>query len=218
MKGASASSDTLATHFTTADRSYHTNQSIGFANVLGQAHANEKSGGSIAPTDEIMPEDFALLEDESLALAGAPWAKEGILHHKHHLDSQDKKSKKGNWTECFAVIEKGQMRLFSFNSKASMRTQKNKTQRAGTVVGGGNWTESAEDLGSFALRQTLANTLPPPGYDKSRPFVFALTMPDGAVHLFQVGTPEIALEFVSTANYWSARLSKEPLVGSVRCV
>jgi len=184
--------------------------------VLGKAEVIEKSGGSIAPTDEIVPEDFCLLEDESLALAGAPWAKEGILHHKYHLDSQDKKSKKGNWTECFAVIEKGQMRLFSFNSKASMRTQKNKTLRGGAVVvGGGNWTESAEDLGSFALRQTLANTLPPPGYDKSRPFVFALTMPDGAVHLFQVGTPEIATEFVSTANYWSARLSKEPLVGSV---
>jgi hypothetical protein len=33
--------------------------------------------------------------------------------------------------------------------------------------------------------------------------------------LFQVGTPEIAGEFMSTANYWSARLSKEPLFGGV---
>jgi hypothetical protein len=40
-------------------------------------------------------------------------------------------------------------------------------------------------------------------------------LPTGAVHLFQAGTPEIVREFVSTANYWSARLSKQPLVGGV---
>jgi hypothetical protein len=40
-------------------------------------------------------------------------------------------------------------------------------------------------------------------------------LPSGAVHLFQVGTPEIAIEFMTTANYWSARLSKEPLAGGV---
>lgn len=75
--------------------------------------------------------------------------------------------------------------------------------------------ENAEELDSFALRHTIASTLPPPGYSKTRPHVWALSLPSGAVHLFQVGTPEIAEEFMTTANYWSARLSKEPLSGSV---
>jgi len=128
----------------------------------------------------------------------------------------DKKAKDRNWNECFAVVEKGWMRLFSFNVKSSSMRMRNKNlQNTGGVVGGGNWSENAEALGSFLLRQTIASALPPPGYSKSRPHVWALSLPTGAVHLFQVGTPEIVKEFVSTANYWSARLSKEPMVGGI---
>lgn len=187
--------------------------SIGFANALSQAIIREESGGDIG---EDNPRTTPLLEDESLELAGAPWAKEGILKHKHHLESVDKKAKDRNWMESFAVIEKGWMRLFSFNMNAKSMRQKAKNQRAaGGVVGGGNWTDSAEKLGKFLLRQTIASALPPPGYSKTRPHVWALSLPTGAVHLFQVGTPEIVKEFVTTANYWSARLSKEPLVGGI---
>jgi hypothetical protein len=75
--------------------------------------------------------------------------------------------------------------------------------------------DNAEALDSFPLRQTIASALPPPGYSKTRPHVFALSLPNGAVHLFQVGTPDIVREFVCTTNYWSARLSKEPLTGGV---
>jgi hypothetical protein len=75
--------------------------------------------------------------------------------------------------------------------------------------------ENAEQLEVFVLRQTIASTLPPPGYSKTRPHVWALSLPTGAVHLFQVGTPDIAEEFITTSNYWSARLSKEPLSGGV---
>ena len=65
-----------------------------------------------------------LLEDESLELCGAPWAKEGILKHKCHLEGLDKRSKDRNWNDCFAVIEKGWMRLFSFSMTAkSLRSQ-----------------------------------------------------------------------------------------------
>jgi hypothetical protein len=105
------------------------------------------------------------------------------------------------------------MRLFSFSSK-SMRNR-SKSKATGGVVGGGNWQDNAENLGSFLLRQTIASALPPPGYSKARPHVWALSLPNGAVHLFQVGTPEIVREFVSTANYWSARLSNHPLVGGI---
>lgn len=189
-------------------------QSIGFANALSQAIIREETAGSSIADENIRV--APLLEDESLGLVGAPWAKEGILKHKHHLDSVDKKAKDRNWTECFAVIEKGWMRLFSFNMNAKSMRQKAKNQKAvGGVVGGGNWSENAEALGKFLLRQTIASALPPPGYSKTRPNVWALSLPNGAVHLFQVGTPEIVKEFVTTANYWSARLSKEPLVGGI---
>ena len=194
------------------DRGYQ--QSIGFANALSQAIIREEAATG-EPVEETM-RAAPLLEDESLELAGAPWAKEGILKHKHHLEAVDKKSKDRNWVESFAVIEKGYMRLFSFSMNAkSMRSKMRNQKIPGGVVGGGNWMDSAEALGQFSLRQTLASALPPPGYSKSRPHVWALSLPTGAVHLFQVGTPEIVKEFVTTANYWSARLSKEPLVGGV---
>lgn len=188
--------------------------SIGFANALSQAIIREEhvgSSGSAASEHEDL-RVAPLLEDESLELHGAPWGKEGIVKHKHHLEALDKKAKDRNWNEVFAVIEKGYMSLFSFSAK-SMR--KSKGRAAGGVVGGGNWQENAESLGSFLLRQTIASALPSPGYSKSRPHVWALSLPTGAVHLFQVGTPDIVKEFVSTANYWSARLSNHPLVGGI---
>ncbi|KAI3325653.1 hypothetical protein HD806DRAFT_453678 [Xylariaceae sp. AK1471] len=193
-------------------------QSIGFANALSQAIIREDYpvGNS---AQSIMSEDFPgtqLLEDESLELIGPPWVKEGIVIHKHHLDGVDKKAKDRNWNEVFAVVQKGTMSLFSFSTK-SMR-QKARTGRkhaAGAVVGGGNWQENATSVGSFSLRQTLASALPSPGYSRTRPNVWALSLPSGAVHLFQVGTPEISKEFVLTVNYWSARLSTHPLVGGI---
>lgn len=206
----SMSMESLGSHFAHADYQ----QAIGFANALSQAIIREE-GMTIASEDEFT-RVAPLLEDETLELAGAPWAKEGILKHKHHLEALDKKAKDRTWNECFAVIEKGYMRLFSFSMNSKSMRLKNKSRpSAGSVVGGGNWMDNAEALDSFLLRQTIASALPPPGYSKSRPHVWALSLPTGAVHLFQVGTPDIVREFVSTANYWSARLSKEPLVGGV---
>lgn len=206
----SLSMDSFASGFPQADYQ----KSIGFANALSQAIIREESTNADTAEESLRP--GPLLDDESLELAGAPWAKEGILKHKHHLESLDKKAKDRNWIESFAVIEKGWMRLFSFNiNTKSMRLKARNQKLPGGVVGGGNWMDSAEPLGKFLLRQTIASALPPPGYSKSRPHVWALSLPTGAVHLFQVGTPEIIKEFVTTANYWSARLSKEPLVGGV---
>ena len=204
----SLSIDSFANNFPHGDYK----QSIGFANALSQAIIREEG-----VTGEEEPLRAApLLEDESLELAGAPWAKEGNLKHNYHLESVEKKAKDRNWVNSFAVIEKGYMRLFSFSMNAKSLRQKAKNQKAsGGVVGGGNWMDSAETLGTFLLRHTLAIALPPPGYSKTRPHVWALTLPTGAVHLFQVGTPEIVKEFVTTANYWSARLSKEPIVGGI---
>lgn len=203
------STDSLGSRFTQGDAGYQ--QSVGFASAL--SHAIIREEGTV-DVDEAS--DTVTLDTEGLELAGAPWAKEAIVQHKHHLETTDKKAKDRNWSECFTVIDKGHMRLFSFNAKSSARSQRSRMAPVkGAVVGGGNWTENMEEIDSFTLRQTIANALPPPGYSKSRPHVFALSLPSGAVHLFQVGTPEIAREYVCTANYWSARLSKEPLVGGV---
>lgn len=178
-------------------------QSIGFANALSHAIIREEASG--ASVDEA---SSAHLEDDGLELAGAPWAKEGMIKHKHHLEGADKRAKNRTWTECFAVITKGNLKMFLFNTGKSAHS-------SGGVVGGGNWTENAQPIGTFLLRQTIASALPSPGYSKSRPYVWALSLPNGAVHLFQAGTVEIVKEWVSTANYWSARLSKEPLIGGV---
>jgi hypothetical protein len=204
------SMDSLGSHFATGDYQ----QSIGFANALSQAIIREE--GMTIASDEEFTRVAPLLEDESLELVGAPWAKEGILKHKHHLETVDRKAKDRAWSENFAVIEKGYMRLFSFSMNSKSMRNKNKLRPSpGSVVGGGNWMDNAEALESFPLRQTIASALPPPGYSKTRPHVWALSLPTGAVHLFQVGTPDIVREFVTTANYWSARLSKEPLTGGV---
>jgi len=199
-------------------------QSLGFTNALSQAIIREET----LSDSESFHRVGSLLEDESLELAGAPWAKEGMVKHKHHLEGPEKRAKERSWHECFAVVEKGYLHLFSFNrnpttkiSSGAARARKNTTNASKapsvtpSVVGGGNWTDNAEELGQFLLRQTIATTLPTPGYSKARPHVWALSLPTGGVHLFQVGTAEIAREFASTANYWSARLSKEPLVGGI---
>lgn len=57
--------------------------------------------------------------------------------------------------------------------------------------------------------------MPPPGYSRDRPHCFVLTLPGGGTYFFQAGTQDLVAEWVSTCNYWSARLSKEPLSGGV---
>ncbi|KAH0835206.1 Sec7 domain protein [Fonsecaea pedrosoi] len=204
----SMSVDSFGTEATHADYQ----SSIGFANALSQAIIREDQ---LELPIEDGAKALSLLEDESLELCGAPWAKEGIVKHKCHLEGVDKRSKDRNWNDCFAVIEKGYMRLFSFSMTAKSLRNRARAPKVPAVVGGGNWQDNAEELWKFTLRHTIASSLPPPGYSKARPYVWALSLPTGAVHLFSVGTPDIVKEFVSTANYWSARLSKEPMMGGI---
>lgn len=203
----SMSVDSFGTEATHADYQ----SSIGFASALSQAIIREDQ---LDLPIEDGPKAGTLLDDESLELCGAPWAKEGIVKHKCHLEGVDKRSKDRNWNDCFAVVEKGYMRLFSFSMTAKSLRNKARGPKP-AVVGGGNWQDNAEELWKFTLRHTIASSLPPPGYSKARPYVWALSLPTGAVHLFSVGTPDIVKEFVSTANFWSARLSKEPMMGGI---
>jgi len=83
------------------------------------------------------------------------------------------------------------------------------------VVGGGNWLETANHVGSLQLAHSLSHALPPPGYNRQRPYCMVLTLASGAVYFFQAGTEELVNEWVQTCNYWAARQSKEPLAGGV---
>ena len=61
----------------------------------------------------------------------------------------------------------------------------------------------------------MSNVLPPPGYNRQRPHVFAIQQPDGGVYLFQAASLDQVNQWVQTCNYWAARQSKEPLAGGV---
>ncbi|KAH9998452.1 hypothetical protein BJV74DRAFT_767810 [Russula compacta] len=146
------------------------------------------------------------ITDEELALLGPPWAKEGMLCRKQFNESAGKRAKSKAWLDVFVVIQKGELNMFTFGNHAI------DGQR---VVGGGNWLETATHVGSLQLAHSLSHALPPPGYNRQRPYCMVLTLASGAVYFFQAGTEELVNEWVQTCNYWAARQSKEPLAGGV---
>ena len=206
-----------------AEHPYH--QAIGFASALSHAIIKEESYFDASHPDissdlpnsptgaPAAPRRSQVLEDTTLELEGAPWAKEGLVKHKHVYSAIGRRARQRNWTESFAVISCGHLRLFSFTKNASSRWKQRRSwdlAEPGAVVGGGNWTDNAEMLAQFELRHIIATALPTNEYSRTRPHVWALSLPTGALHLFSVGTPEISTEFTETANYWSARMSKKP--------
>ncbi|KAG6842087.1 hypothetical protein C0991_002741 [Blastosporella zonata] len=146
------------------------------------------------------------ISDEELALLGAPWAKEGMLCRKHYWESSGKRARDKAWMDVFVVIQKGELNMFTFGDHSS---------GASGTFGGGNWLANAQSVGEVHLAHSLAHSLPPPGYNRQRPYCMVLTMASGAVYFFQAGTEELVNEWVSTCNYWAARTSKEPLAGGV---
>ncbi|KAH9811953.1 Pleckstrin homology domain-containing protein [Melampsora americana] len=81
-------------------------------------------------------------------------------------------------------------------------------------MGGGNWLSNAQPMGELSLTHSLSSALPS-GYNRDRPCAFVLTLANESSYFFQAGTADLVNEWVSTCNYWSARLSKEPLTGGV---
>ncbi|KDN47537.1 hypothetical protein K437DRAFT_267827 [Tilletiaria anomala UBC 951] len=185
------------------------NAALGFASTLTQTIIKESQDEYTHVLAGLEHDD---LTDEELALFGPPWAKEGVLPRKHYWEASQKRAKDKNWLETFVVVQKGMLSMFRFGDTSSVRGS---GPKAGTAVGGGNWLTNATSLGTINLAHTLANVLPPPGYNRNRPHVFALTLPGGAVYFFQAGHEELVHEWVSTCNYWAARQSKEPLAGGV---
>ncbi|WWD21934.1 hypothetical protein CI109_106422 [Kwoniella shandongensis] len=148
------------------------------------------------------------MDDDELALLGAPWAKEGLLSRKLYWEAVNKRAKKNDWKQYFTVISKGELYMFTFGEKGGSNFM-------GGSVGGGNWMENANANGRFSLMHTMAVALPKPGYNASRPYCFSLALPTGETSFFQAGTEDLVTEWVSTCNYWAARKSRQPLQGGV---
>ncbi|SNX81885.1 uncharacterized protein MEPE_00590 [Melanopsichium pennsylvanicum] len=200
----------------------------GFASTLTQTIIKESMEEEAAArvTSQFSPAETPVEEeedDDKLALAGPPWAKEGSLTRKHYWESAGKRSKDKSWTEMFVVVSRGTLSMFRFDTSGSSSATGTSSRAKGrpsaapssAALGGGNWLSNATCLGEIPLAHSLANALPPPGYNKTRPHVFALTLPGGKVLFFQTGHEELVNEWVSTCNYWAARQSKEPLAGGV---
>lgn len=202
--------------------SHHQIPTIGFANSLSHTIIREQQ------EDDNESDSGVSVTDEELALLGAPWAKEGILWRKHFWESVGKRSKEKNWLQVFVVISQGEVRMFRFDGAGTTRG------RGAAGLGGGDWAvcsscspsgdrltdfsrrqSNAQSVGEISLTHALCAAMPPPGYNRDRPHCFALTLPSGSSYFFQAGTQDLVQEWVQTCNYWSARLSKEPLSGGV---
>ncbi|CAN6648570.1 hypothetical protein TRVA0_023S00804 [Trichomonascus vanleenenianus] len=199
---------------------------VGFAGILWNSMIREESpissitDGEDDVFDEDTFADFARIEAElakevELELHGAPWVKEGLLKYRAFIDpNTGKKAKKKDWVEVFTVVQRGQIKIFQFDTKSSSSSH----VPLGGVVGGGNWMENANLVDGFHLCHTLAQELPPAKKSKGYNALWSLTLPQRGLLVFQAGTPEIAREFVYTCNYWAGRLSKEPFEEPVSSV
>jgi PH/SEC7 domain-containing protein len=113
--------------------SYFT-QTIGFASNLSRTiirEAQEDDSHSVASQNST--ESSVSITDEELALFGPPWAKEGMLSRKLYWESAGKRSKNKTWSDVFAVVSKGELKMFTFGEGGGM---------GGSAVGGGNWLVS----------------------------------------------------------------------------
>ncbi|ORY00576.1 SEC7-like protein [Basidiobolus meristosporus CBS 931.73] len=138
----------------------------------------------------------------SLGEEAGGYSKSGILARKHLNERTGKKAQHRQWKNCFVALDRGDLKMF----------------KAGKGHHGGDGSELMDltmQLGHISLRHSLTIALPPPGYSKCRPHVFAVQLPNGGVFLFQTESHEQVQEWVNTCNYWAARESKEPMPGAV---
>ncbi|KAI8394319.1 uncharacterized protein BYT42DRAFT_554203 [Radiomyces spectabilis] len=164
----------------------------------------------------------------------SPYHKEGIIMRKHLLETADHKAKHREWRECFLVVGHGELKMYALHHPNEVHDRKSIFRpTSATYSDTGHrfsqhwpsfadvhesdpqWMQYTQLIGTIELKHTLANVLPPPGYNRQRPHVFAIQQPHGGVYLFQASSIESANEWVFTCNYWSARESKEPLPGGV---
>ncbi|OWZ66978.1 hypothetical protein AYX15_01888 [Cryptococcus neoformans] len=183
--------------------------SLGFASNLSHTviRENEDEVGSLHSRASVgTVED---MDDDELALLGAPWAKEGILQRRAQGEGVAKRVKKADWKQFFVVVSKGDLYMFTFGDG------KGGGGFMGGSVGGGNWLENANANGTINLMHTTAAALPKQGHSSSRPYCFNVNQSSGEVSTFAAGTEDLVAEWVATCNYWAARKSRQPLQGGV---
>lgn len=186
-----------------------TPNAIGFAGNLSHTVIREQEDEAHSIRSGETGSTMEELNDDELALLGAPWAKEGLLQRKIQVEAHGRKPQKKDWKQYFVVIQKGDLSMFVFGSGGGSSSM------GGGTVGGGNWMSSANRTGEYSLMHAMAMALPKPGYSASRPHCFTVTFPSGEISVYQAGTEELVLEWVATCNYWAARRSRQPLVGGV---
>ncbi|OCF37757.1 hypothetical protein I316_00884 [Kwoniella heveanensis BCC8398] len=181
---------------------------LGFASNLSHTVIREHDDELRSIDSQVSDSDAEDMDDDELALLGAPWAKEGLLSRKLYWETVGKRAKKNEWKQFFVVISKGDLFMFTFGEKGGGGF-------GGGSVGGGNWLENANANGTISLMHTMAVALPKPGYNANRPYCFSLASPNGETSFFQAGTEDLVAEWVATCNYWAARKSRQPLQGGV---
>ncbi|KAI9271821.1 hypothetical protein BDA99DRAFT_306055 [Phascolomyces articulosus] len=155
--------------------------------------------------------------------------KEGIVMQKHVMEYATKKARHRGWQPCFLIVREGKADLC--RPRSTTKEQKRKSlwgnqhknshihdfyhQYETNILYSNSKKDQAELIQSIDLKHSLANTLPPPGWNGERQFVFSLQAADGAVWLFESVDLESTLAWVTCCNYWAALLSKEALPGAV---
>ncbi|GFZ49007.1 hypothetical protein JCM24511_06756 [Saitozyma sp. JCM 24511] len=182
--------------------------SLGFASNLSHTVIREHEDEVASVDSHTSLSTLDEMDDDELALLGAPWAKEGMLQHKQYWESAGKRAKKNEWKQFFVVVSKGELFMFTFGDRGGAGF-------AGGSVGGGNWLTNANPVGKLDLMHAMAAALPKPGYSAERPHCFSIVLPSGQTTFFQAGTEDLVSEWVATCNYWSARRSRQPLTGGV---
>ncbi|KAK9712211.1 hypothetical protein K7432_007295 [Basidiobolus ranarum] len=157
---------------------------------------------NVGPADSPLPKSKIEPTIASPKSETAGYFKSGMLIRKHLFERTSKKAQNRQWKNCFVVVDRGDLKMF-------------KAVKGRLGGDGSELTDIAMQMGHISLRHSLTIALPSPGYSPSRPYVFAVQLPNGGVYLFQTGSRDHIQEWVNVCNYWAARESKEPLSGGV---
>ena len=133
------------------------------------------------------------------------YIRSGVLSRKHLYERTNKKASHRSWRKCYVTVDRGTVAMYKIEGR-----------NGGGPLDGRELTDTSLQLGTVSLRHTMTQILPPPGYNKARPFVFALQLPNGGVYLFQTQNNTELCEWVDSCNYWASCESKAPyMIGGV---
>ncbi|KAJ1673360.1 hypothetical protein EV182_005390, partial [Spiromyces aspiralis] len=133
------------------------------------------------------------------------YIRSGMLTRKHLYERASKKASHRSWRRCYVTVDRGMVSMYKVEGRNNVLS-----------ADGRELTDISLQLGSVSLRHTMTQMMPPPGYSRSRPHVFALQLPNGGVYLFQTETEAELKEWVDACNYWASCESKAPyMIGGV---